>query len=115
MFRFCLCGDPKPLNSCCQASTDRSGHSGDLVIHSCPKALLESTLNSPQNPTFGQLSNLWEQLHMLICGNDLLNCNNDLLTCGNDLLTCGNDLITCGNDLLSSANNLLTCGNDLMS
>ena len=25
MFRFCLCGDPKPLNSCCQASTDKSG------------------------------------------------------------------------------------------
>ena len=25
MFRFCLCGDPRPLNSCCQASIDRSG------------------------------------------------------------------------------------------
>ena len=49
MFRFCPCGDPRPLNSCCQASTDRSGHSGDLGIHSCPKALLESTLNYPQN------------------------------------------------------------------
>ena len=65
MFRFCLCGDPKPLNSCCQASTDRSGHSGDLVIHSCPKALLEPTLNFPQNITFGQVStyicDLWPE------------------------------------------------------
>ena len=54
MFRFCLCGDPKPLNSCCQASTDRSGHSGDLAIHSCPEALLESTLNFLQNTAFGK-------------------------------------------------------------
>ena len=57
MFCFCPCGNPRPLNSCCQASTDRSGHSGDLIIHSCPKALLESTLKLP-------LINNWTTLNI---------------------------------------------------
>ena len=31
-----------------QASLDRSGHSGDLVVHSCQPVLLEFTLNPPK-------------------------------------------------------------------
>ena len=54
MFHFCLCGDPRPLNSCCQAHTDRSGHGGDMEIYSCSKALLESTSNFPPKITSGQ-------------------------------------------------------------
>ena len=34
---------PRPLIKSSQASQGRSGHSGDLGIHSCCQALLEST------------------------------------------------------------------------
>ena len=48
VFCFCLCGDPRPLNSCCQASTDRSGNP------QLPQGTAGVHLKLPPKSTFGQ-------------------------------------------------------------